>query len=348
MQNRDKLLYQNIEKALVDLNAKDKGRYFLCTCPECQQQEAFIYKNNPSFILCNRQNQCGERMILHFEEKEGAESYKKLSEEYPNLTNKQSLALEWMTRFMNHVQNHFESPTLDKGYRGLSKETTGRFIADLINEAYVQKMFDSGKELFPKNYSTNDWMCKRNLIFPIYGADGHLERILLRSSIDHHIEPKELQLIVNPSKETRDFFVDIPEKSKTVVIGEAILDAASFREVDPDVGVLALTGAAKTRKLCQFILENKALFQQKKFVLALDDDKAGDKATKDIIDTLEQTQAEYQVFPFPSGVKDSNAYLNYDKELFTEAFNDVKRSFSRERKYRDSSYLNKGVVEMER
>src|SRR5699024_8970233 len=148
--------------------------------------------------------------------------------------------------------------------------------------------------------STNDWMCKRNLIFPIYGDDGQLDRILLRSSIDPCIEPKELQLIVNPSKETRDFFIDIPNKLNTLVISEAMLDAASFREVDSAVGVMALTGAAKTRKLCQFILQNKALLQDKNIILALDADQAGEKATKEMIDTLEQIQGEYQVFPFPA------------------------------------------------
>lgn len=346
MQNRNKLLYQNIEEALADLHAKDKGRYFQCTCPECQQQEAFIYKNNPSFIQCNRENQCGGRMILHFEEKDEVRSLKTISEEYPSLTKKQAQALDWMTRFMKHMQNHFESPTLDNGYRGLSKETTRPFIVDLINEAYVQKMFETGKELFSKNYSTNDWMCKRNLIFPIYGDDGQLDRILLRSSIDPCIEPKELQLIVNPSKETRDFFIDIPNKLNTLVISEAMLDAASFREVDSAVGVMALTGAAKTRKLCQFILQNKALLQDKNIILALDADQAGEKATKEMIDTLEQIQGEYQVFPFPAGIKDPNEYLNLDRKKFTEAFNDVKHSFGAER--RNPEPLNKRVVNMER
>lgn len=348
MQNRNKLLYQNIEEALADLNAKDKGRYFLCSCPECQQEEAFIYKNNPRFIQCNRENQCGERMILHFEEKEEVRSFKTITEDYQSLTKKQAQALDWMTRFIKHMQNHFESPTLDKGFRGLSKQTAKPFIADLINETYVQKMFVKGKELFPKNYSTNEWMCKRNIIFPIYGEDENLERILLRSSIDPHLEPKELQLIVNPSKETRDFFVDIPNESDSLVISEAILDAASFREVDPNVGVMALTGAAKTRKLRQFIFENKALFQHKNIMLALDADEAGDKAAKEIIDTLEQIQAEYQIFPFPTDVKDANEYLNLGREKFIEVFNDVKRSFGAKRRDRAILNSNERALEMER
>jgi len=30
-----KLVYQNIESALDELNAEDKGRYYICNCPEC-------------------------------------------------------------------------------------------------------------------------------------------------------------------------------------------------------------------------------------------------------------------------------------------------------------------------
>ncbi len=37
-----KLTFKTIEDALNELNAQDKGRYFLCTCPECQRNEAFI------------------------------------------------------------------------------------------------------------------------------------------------------------------------------------------------------------------------------------------------------------------------------------------------------------------
>src|SRR5690625_7688468 len=65
-----RLVYQNIENALDELNAEDKGRYYICNCPECNEHEAFIYKNNTNFIQCNRENHCGERMLLQFHEKQ--------------------------------------------------------------------------------------------------------------------------------------------------------------------------------------------------------------------------------------------------------------------------------------
>ena len=66
-------------------------------------------------------------------------------------------------------------------------------------------MFEYANGLLPKNYADNHWMCQRNLVFPLFGDDGCVDRILLRSSINPNIEPKEIQLIVNPSNDARIF-----------------------------------------------------------------------------------------------------------------------------------------------
>lgn len=329
-----RLIYSNIEDALASLNAEDKGRYFLCTCPECQQSEAFIYKNNLSFIQCNRENECGERMLLHFEEKKQGLAYQKKEITYPALSNEQVRALSQLTALFKHMESR-ESPTLDNNYRGLSRETLRPFVVDLIEPQYVANMFKNAQSLLMKNYEKNEWMCKRNLIFPIYGEDGLVERISLRSSIEPNIEPKEVQLIVNPSKETRDFFVDISKKTKTIVISEAVLDALSFRELDADIGIIGLTGAAKTRLLCKFILENRELFQGENVVLALDDDKAGWRATEKIVDALKKINVRYQLFSYPEKVKDPNDYLNKDKQSFEKAYKNVLREIRKrnQRKY---------------
>lgn len=330
MTTRDdrRLIYSNIEDALASLNAEDKGRYFLCTCPECQQSEAFIYKNNLSFIQCNRENECGERMLLHFEEKKQGLAYQKKEITYPALSNEQVRALSQLTALFKHMESR-ESPTLDNNYRGLSRETLRPFVVDLLEREYVANMFKSAESLLLKNYEKSEWMSKRNLVFPIYGEDGLVERISLRSSIEPNIEPKEIQLVVNPSKETRDFFIDIPKKAETVVIGEAILDSLSFREVDANVGIIGLTGAAKTRLLCKFISENKEIFQGKKIVLALDNDEAGRKAAEKIVDALKKINVRYQLFSYPENIKDPNDYLNKDRQSFEKAYKNTLRKMQR-------------------
>src|SRR5699024_11856089 len=115
------------------------------------------------------------------------------------------------------------------------------------NKAMVQFMFKQMDPLFQKDYSKSDLMCERNLIFPIYGEKNKLERLLLRSTLNPNPEPKEIQLVVNPSKETRDFFIELNEESGVVVVTEALLDGLSFKEIDKDVNFISLIGSSKTR-----------------------------------------------------------------------------------------------------
>src|SRR5699024_11772380 len=106
------------------------------------------------------------------------------------------------------------------------------------------------------------------------------DRILLRSSINPSTEPKEIQLILNPSKETRDFFVDIPKGAESIVFCESLLDALSFREIDESCGFVALTGAAKTRQVDAYIRKNKHSSKDKQLWMEVDDDKAGRESTQ--------------------------------------------------------------------
>lgn len=316
-----KLVFQNIENALDELNAEDKGQYYICNCPECNEHEAFMYKNNQRFIQCNRENHCGSRMILEFHEKGKLPEYEqKLKKTYPNLTSEQRQALDWSSRVISFAKTGLNSNTLDNGYRGLSQETSRSFIADLQKEKVVQHLFQKAEPLLGKDYSNNSWMCKRNLIFPLYGENNTLDRVLLRSSMDESIEPKEIQLIFNPSKETRDFFMDIPDNAETVVMSESILDALSFREVDENVGFIALTGASKTRKIKEHIQDNTKQWHDKHVIVAMDDDKAGWKATRDMVGVLDQEGIDWSVFDYTGDCKDANENLQQHRKDFEKAY----------------------------
>src|SRR5699024_372130 len=118
-------------------------------------------------------------------------------------------------------------------------------------------------------------MCERNLVFPLYDENNILNRVLLRSSIDPTLEPKEIQLIMNPSKETKDFFMEIPDKANTVVFSESLLDALSFREIDPNCGFVALTGASKTRQVQAYIKKNKGAFTDKHILMRSEERRVG-------------------------------------------------------------------------
>lgn len=320
-----RLLYNNIYEALEDLNAQDKGRYYICTCPECDRNEAFIYKNNLNFIQCNRENYCGERMVLQYREKEDVIDLKKekVSESYLQLSNEQIKALDWANKVFKHMQRYYKSEALDHGYRGISEKVAKKFIIDLKSEKFVQYMFEKTEPLLGKDYSKSEWMRKRNLVFPIYGEDGRVDRILLRSSLDPDLEPKEIQLIMNPSRDTRDFFIDVPEQAETVVVSEAILDALSFREIDCNIGIIALTGANKTRQVKEYLTKNKEKFQNKNILFAMDDDRAGWVATNELVQVVkgEKIGKSYVVFDYPhSDIKDANEFLELDRVGFEKKY----------------------------
>jgi DNA primase len=56
----------DIMNVLDDLNPIDKGNYYLLKCPQCGEQEAFLYKDS-DYIICNRLNNCGySESIIHY------------------------------------------------------------------------------------------------------------------------------------------------------------------------------------------------------------------------------------------------------------------------------------------
>lgn len=318
-----KLVYQNIEDALAKLNAEDKGRYYICNCPECNEHEAFIYKNNTNFIQCNRENHCGERMLLQFYEKESVHpDREKIQKTFPSLSDDQKEALTWSMRLFSFAKTGTKSEVMDDGYRGLSKENAREHIVDLQNEQVTSYFLNKTSNLLGKDYSKNSWMCKRNLVFPLYDENNVLNRVLLRSSIDPTREPKEIQLIMNPSKETKDFFMEIPDKTNTVVFSESLLDALSFREIDPNCGFVALTGASKTRQVQAYIKENKGAFTDKHILIAMDDDKAGWKATLKLVATLrtEGLDENISLFRYSDGFKDANEFLQGNRTEFEKIY----------------------------
>src|SRR5690625_1286360 len=318
-----KLVNQNIEDALDELNAEDKGRYYICNCPECNEHEAFIYKNNTNFIQCNRENHCGERMLLQFNEKQYTHpTTVKVKKSYLSLSADQKEALTWSMRVFSFAKKGLQSEAMDNGYRGLSRENVRQHVIDLQNKEVVQYFFKKTSSLLGKDYSKSSWMCERNIMIPLYGEDNTIDRILLRSSINPSTEPKEIQLILNPSKETRDFFVDIPKDAESIVFCESLLDALSFREIDESCGFVALTGAAKTRQVDSYINKNKDIFKDKQLWMAMDDDKAGWEATRKLTNTLKAQQLgeNISIFRYVATCKDPNEFLQANRKQFENRY----------------------------
>lgn len=61
----DNEIFPKLDRRLAvrDLDPEDHGAYYVVTCPECQQHEAYVYKNG-FHIECNRKDKCGHRVSL--------------------------------------------------------------------------------------------------------------------------------------------------------------------------------------------------------------------------------------------------------------------------------------------
>jgi len=322
------LVFKDLDSMLQTLNADPYQRYYLCDCPECNHHEAYVYKNNPFILQCNRQKRCGVTFHIRFKEnaKEMTVYHNPKKDERP-LTEKQLNQIDWLTDFLDRAKDYYHSDTLEN-FRGLSRKTTKPYIVDLKSEAAVKYMFLMTRELFAKDYTGIDFMTKRNLIFPIKNEQGKVEGLLLRSTLDPSIKKKEIQLFVKPN--ARYFVSDIPEHCKNVIITESIIDGLSFREIDPNVGLLATTGAKKIRQVIDYVKENKDKLKDKHFIIAFDNDEAGKEWGSKIADVLDLEGHRFNYFQYDKGYKDPNEFLQRDRESFEKAYLNTKKEVERE------------------
>lgn len=331
------LSYVKLEDMLEEREAKDHGRYFICNCPSCEKPEAYVYKNNTQFITCNRAEECGSKHRIVYENVKSAEDVKldSLKKQHPKLTDEQVDSINWLKKAFNHFPENEESDLLNEGYRGLSPETTKHFVIDFQDENLVNAMFHKIEPLFDKDYRNNSFMTERNLISPIYDDDGNLERMLLRSSINEKTKLKEISLIIDPSKDTRDFFIDVPDEAETIVVTEALFDSLSFREIHDDVGFIALTGSLKTRQVESYFKENEEFFKDKNILFALDNDNAGNNALQNLVRAVENNDIgnDWNVFDYGDNwtvfnpdekkeITDPNDFLQESREHFNEQYVD--------------------------
>src|SRR5699024_10212674 len=201
-------------------------------------------------------------MLLQFHEKKNThQTTEKIEKSFPILSEDQKEAFTWSMRVFSFAKKALQSEAMNNGYRGLSKENIRQHVIDLQNKEVLQYFFKKTSSLLGKDYSKSCWMCERNIMIRLYGEDITTDRMSLWFRSTLNIEPKEIQLILNPYKETRDFFVDIPNDAESIVFCESLFDALSFREIDESCGFVALTGAAKTRQVDAYIRKNKEIFK---------------------------------------------------------------------------------------
>lgn len=306
------LQFESAENMLDELSAQSRGRYFICNCPKCNEHEAFIYKNNLNYIVCNRQNNCGFSAKIEYQ-KEAAVS--KAYERVSTMTKEKQEQLEIFSQYIAYLQTYAQEENCSE-YRGLSRTTINPFILDVKKEPFVKHLYTRFNHLFKPEYVDSDHMTKRNILIPIYNDEKMIDRLLLRSSIDPNLSKKEIQILFNDGEISKNYFSDYDEDTKVIVIAESVLDALSFREIDKSVGLIGLIGNKVTGQVIQELHQNHAFFRNKHVFLALDNDRAGKETERKLEDELQKLNLPYSVFTYPDHVKDPNQFLQESRASF--------------------------------
>lgn len=268
------LKLKDIQEMIDTYVVKDKGDYYVCRCPACNEIEAYAYKDNLNFINCSRQTNCGETTTISYESNEQAifKSKSKENIDYKNIAKNQKL----ITSFFDYMIENADLSLNE--YRGLSKDALNSIgLIKLVPtfDKFLQSKNLSCYEDFHKILQWNYY----DLVIPIRNDNGTIERMIFRTTNDNE---KYAKVIQKKLTENARSFIPYNIDAKTIYIVESPLDAASFVEVDKNVGFISSLSANVSKDLITFIEKNSVNFLDKNIVLAFDNDVAGEKANSKI------------------------------------------------------------------
>jgi len=312
-------------QAVANLNPQDKGDYYLLTCPKCKKRGAYLYKAGV-VISCNRLNECKYSSSLwdYIQETQKLSNQDTLRElarlagyplpahgefnhEEAEAKRRQEKLLEDALQLFRATLSSEKSPTLSylnkRGYSQKEVEdmelgefpTLNKFEAYLVNSGYnVTEIEGSG--LLLKSFGST-----HRLVIPYRGSVGMLKGFIVRAT-DNKTEPKYLY----PKGLKRDTLLGIDKargESRLIAV-EGFLDALVAQ-------AHGLRGAVATggSEITETQLENALRFGFKSFVLALDNDEAGQDGTERSIDRITKRGARPYVVTLPEGFKDPDELI---------------------------------------
>lgn len=294
---------------------KEHGNYYVCQCPSCGENEAFIYKSNMYSIKCNRENECGETTKVRFENK--IKNYKK-----PNnaeLEKRSEIQRKVTTDFFK--SKAFNYPEGFESYRGLEREILNK--AGMLYFDKPQTYRDTNVNLIINNSD------KYNLAFPFYNK-GLVERIVFRS-IDDNNFLKEIGMPTSLSERNIDF-MKLDLNKDVIIISESILDGLSIKQ-SYDAGVIAMRGVGKTNQISEWINKNIHKFRDKTFLISLDNDEAGKTRTARLTTLFDDKNIAYINLA---------ATLNKEKD-----FNELLQKIGREKFSKQiDNYINSSIEQL--
>lgn len=280
----EKLEFKTMQEFADQFDLKDKGSYFMCTCPACNRREAFTYKSKDFYVVkCNRTNNCGYEGHIRIEAHNRVIS-----------NTEQNISSNFKDIDRKHLKGFFEYVSQ---YSKISEAYVDYFQKRMLDVSNIEHTFyiDDGQKLFDalllslsdlnaevsfeylqrkyKNEESKLDLTKYNIWSVVKNADEVPEYISLRST--EQLQKKEIKLKLTDHA-TRDFFSSSNMMNDKIFITEGLFDAMSIKEIlNQDISYFSLTGVRNQNHLMNELMNNKYCYQQSMFVICFDSDKTG-------------------------------------------------------------------------
>lgn len=309
-------------KTGCELKPDGNNTYRINPCPVCGGNDHFtIYDNTNtyhSFNGCCR----GGSIIDFLEEVEGYEPSEAIKELY-NITGNQytqdtKTTKENTNTFIREQKKQFILDSLanqtaenkQQVYvylesRGISKEIADKYQLFISNNVYEDKTL--GSEGTPR------------LVVPIYKNNEPVSYVA-RAIVSVN---EENQKVLNSAGEQTplniDYISQTPTEDKLIYICEGWADALSIE--DCGKRAIALHSTSNIKKLMQSITNHERTSSQYTYILCLDNDSAGKKATQKLAEEMNNLNIKNQQLKIPNNYKDLNEWYQNDKTSFINGLN---------------------------
>ena len=323
-------IYQTIDlaEALAALAPRDKGAYYTLTCPICGAPgEAYIYKGGHR-VYCNRKNKCGLSMSLwdYIQSSRGLSPQETLRElarlagyELPDLDpeavekieREKELASVWESSL-----DYFRAQLKEKKGLAVLDYLKGRGYSEKEIEAMELGLFTSTEELkatlvgkgykedliAPVIQALENITKAHRLVIPYRDPVGRVKGFIIRA-IKEGVEPKYLYNL--GLKRDTPFNLDRARGHSKLIVVEGYLDALAIRERAGLENVIALGDAS----FSETKLDQALKYGARAFILALDNDKAGEDGTERALELLQKRDLRAYVLILPDGIKDPDELI---------------------------------------
>lgn len=156
---------------------------------------------------------------------------------------------------------------------------------------------------------------------PLFNAEGVPTRLIARhdNSIDEKQKTWNLKGVTQVLFNQR--YLETPTSDKFIFICEGWADALSLEEVGKKA--IALNSVQMAKRFIETVKSNIAKLKNKIFIIALDTDKSGAKATTDITNALNDLKLTVKPFNIPNKYKDINEFLIDDRKALEQAVKSI-------------------------